>query len=235
MVQSLFYKPDKRMNVFVPSRGRPYSVVRLRDAFNETAGDPESISLIAVVDEDDPTIEGYYLSGVTVLEAPAGGTGIVRPLNYAFSVAPHRSITAFLGDDHIPRTPGWDLDVYGALSALKTGFCYGNDLLMGEKIPTAVFMTTDIPKALGHVALPALGHLFVDDYWLALGQGIGRIRYLPDTVIEHLHFLNGKSEMDETYKECNDQRLASADRIAFQNWKNSDSYREELDKLRGLL
>ena len=201
----------------VPTRGRPSSAARLQAVFDRS----DVAKVIFVIDEDDPAREQYEWLGVRLMIAPPGGRpGIVDPLNWAVNRVLYESrpkYLAFMGDDHLPQGD-WDVRVIETLRQLGTGFCYGNDLLMGERIPTAVFVTADVPRALGWMAAPALQHLFVDDYWLALGQGIDRIKYLPDTIIEHLHFLNGKADNDATYDHCNNP-AAKVDNSAWQSYK----------------
>lgn len=186
----------------VPTRGRPSSALRLQQVFDKSS----LARVVFVVDPDDPSRAEYEALGVDVLVAPAGGRpGIVDPLNWACAdllVRFSPKYVAFLGDDHLPQGD-WDARIVAELDRLGTGVVYGNDLLVGERIPTAVFMTADIPRRLGYMAPPPLNHLFCDDWWASIGRGIGRLRYLPDVIVEHLHFLNGKAPNDATYDHCN--------------------------------
>jgi len=109
----------------------------------------------------------------------------------------------FLGDDSVPRTEGWDSQVLKALDDLGTGMVYANDLLQGEALPTTVFMTTDLLKALGYFSPPSFSHLYIDNVWLAWGRRSERITYLPGTVIEHMHPLAGKAEWTEGHARVN--------------------------------
>jgi len=89
------------------------------------------------------------------------------------------------------------------LERLGTGIVYGNDLLQGEMIPTAVFMTADIVKALGYFCPPTLLHMYLDNSWKDWGQGADCLRYLPDVIIEHMHPGTGKGSFDSVYAESN--------------------------------
>src|ERR1022692_4739674 len=66
-----------------------------------------------------------------------------------------------MGDDHLPRTPGWDRLLLDGLADMGGGFAYGNDLYQGEILPTAVAVSSPIVAALGWMCLPALNHMFV--------------------------------------------------------------------------
>jgi hypothetical protein len=208
--------------VIVPSRARPEAIPPLVAAFAETC--TATTCLVVAIDEDDPERERY---AEAVQESPGpvslwinqGEKSMVAALNGAvaeFTVNPdHPYAVAFMGDDHRPRTKGWDTAYIQALRELGTGIVYGNDLLQGENIPTQVAMTADIPRALGHMAPPCLTHLFVDNYWRDLGRAAGCIRYLPDVVVEHVHPFAGKAAMDEGYARVNDHGMYSRDAAAY--------------------
>ena len=92
---------------------------------------------------------------------------------------------------------------------------YGNDLFQRGNLPTQVAMSTAVVRALGHMAPPTLTHLYVDDYWLALGKSAGCITYLPDVIVEHCHPVAGKAEWDAGYARVNDRAMYDRDAAAF--------------------
>ena len=128
---------------------------------------------------------------------------------------------ASLGDDHRPRTAGWDLALRAAIDALPggSGFAYGNDLLQGVNMPTAWVVSADVVRTLGWMMLPSCAHLYVDSAVLELGRAAGRITYRPDVVIEHLHPLAGKAAWDVSYRESNAPGRYAADETAYVAWK----------------
>jgi hypothetical protein len=206
--------------VLVPSRGRPESAARLSEAFRKTTSTTEA-QLSFILDKDDPSLNEYYSAipmpyGVHVVDP--GTRGIVHPLNqsaliYSYMMGPG-SILGFMGDDHLPKTWGWDEAIWDAILSMGGGFAYGNDLLQGQALPTACFMSTEIVIELGFMAPPVLNHLYVDNFWRDMGNAIGRLKYLPDVIIEHLHFSTGASPHDETYQAANDANI-SHDRAAY--------------------
>jgi hypothetical protein len=123
-----------------------------------------------------------------------------------------------MGDDHRPRTKGWDTAYLETLRELGTGIVYGNDLLQCGRIPTQCAMTTDIVRALGFMAPHVFTHLYVDNYWLELGQRAECIRYLPDVVVEHCHPVAGKAEWDEGYARVNNADMYARDEKAFSDY-----------------
>lgn len=222
----------KDLIMMVPSRGRPESIRRLHEAWNSTV--TANSHLIVLVDEDDDKLAEYLLlDQVDVRVGPRlriGGT-----LNhYAPIFAAEAFSVGFMGDDHVPRTVGWDQRLIDSMTRMKVGVVYGNDLLQGERLPTAVAMTSNIVTTLGYFVMPGGIHLFLDNFWLAIGQGLGRLEYLPDVIIEHVHPSLGKSEWDETYMEANSNPVWSADQATFNNYI-ATTYQSDIEKLKALL
>jgi len=137
---------------------------------------------------------------------------------------------AFMGDDHLIQTYGWDEKLISCIDGMKYGMSYGNDLVRGEELPTAILMNSNIIKKLGYMCPPTLVHLYLDNFWLTLGQTLGTIRYCPDVIIEHMHFTTGKSEIDQTYIESNTPELYRADEAAYNQYLKVN-FQNDLKKL----
>jgi hypothetical protein len=54
-------------------------------------------------------------------------------------------------------------------------------------------------------------HMFLDNFWKAVGQNLKSIYYFDDVIIEHLHAYVGKSELDEMYLSVNNPEVADND------------------------
>jgi hypothetical protein len=206
-----------RMLVIVPTRGRPENVARLEKAREETG--TTRADFLYIVDHDDPEAVEYAkleLNRLIILHERLrlGGT-----LNWAArKYAGVYDAIGFMGDDHLPRTESWDLRI---LEALDVGavrdprVVYGNDLLQGENLPTAVFMHSRIIQALGYFCPPDQVHLYLDNFWKELGQELNGLVYLPDVVIEHMHPVAGKAAWDERYAEVNSPDVDNSDKAAW--------------------
>jgi hypothetical protein len=105
------------------------------------------------------------------------------------------------------------------LDDMGTGIVYGDDLVMRDKLPTAPVMTTDIPKELGWLWEPSMGHYCVDNVWKDLAAAADCLTYVPDAVIEHMHWTTGKAPMDRTYEEAGTFSTDHPDWAAYQSWK----------------
>ena len=147
----------------------------------------------------------------------------------AWPECPYITHVGFMGDDHRVRTRGWDEALTDA--AGPVGIAYGDDLLRGIELPTSVVMSADIVRTLGQMVPPTLQHLFVDDYWKALGIGMGALEYLPDVVIEHLHPSAGKAEMDDSYAVTNHPDRYESDGAAWKAYCDDGPLHDDLDKL----
>jgi hypothetical protein len=181
------------------------------------------------VDADDPSLPAYralrwpgeFAAEVTLVRLGPDETGdLVRATNtVSMRVArndPH-AIIGNLGDDHRPRTKGWDRAIANALT--EPGIAYGDDLIQSEELPTAPFISAEIPLALGWYALPSCRHLFVDNAWRDIGVQSGRIHYLPGVVIEHAHPAVGKAVWDEGYERANNADTVEHDKRAYHEWR----------------
>lgn len=214
--------------ILTPTRGRPERFAGLVEAVARTRGTVAQIW--AGMDDDDPAdyFAPGYLGSVVGSEMVVAERGPRRSLSawtndlaqMALQAPDPPRYLASLGDDHRPRTPGWDRRLAEAIErAGGSGFAYGNDLLQGVNMPTAWIVSADVVAELGWMMLPSCAHMYVDNAVLELGRAAGAITYRPDVIVEHLHPLAGKAGWDASYRESNAQERYAADRAAFEAWK----------------
>lgn len=217
------------LNVIVPSRSRPDSIARLAHAVSQTCN-PRFTDLTVVVDHDDPKLPDYYDAAGRdqwwdlVVQDQDVKLGPV--LNRAaVKAAEDYPYVAFMGDDHLPRSPLWDEQLVQSLIG-KPGVAYGNDLFQGPNLPTAVVMSSDVVRVLGYMSPPALVHLYLDDFWKMLGESVGNLVYRGDVVIEHLHPVAGKAQWTPEYQWTTSQELMSADGERYRQYLSAEWPRE---------
>ena len=218
------------MTILVPSRGRPENIIRLMDALSTTT--TRDTRLLVLVDNDDLKLDEYLaIPSVDIRVGPRlriGGTlNVVAP-----EIAKTSRNIGFMGDDHLPRTKGWDETFINKLDELKVGVVYGNDLAHGVNLATSVTMTSNIVDTLGYMCVPGSIHLFLDNFWMALGRGTN-ITYFNDVIIEHVHPLFQKALSDNIYVEANSPEVWGADETTFNNYV-ATQLQDDLQKLRNI-
>jgi len=231
------------MLVIVPSRGRPQNIRRLIDGWVET--DAQATLLVAV-DDDDAQLDNYKDAMKHAPNDEQFQLHVGRRLRLAGTLnelatnrvnregAVDSDIVGFMGDDHLPRTFKWDLNIEDIFATRGLGVVYGNDLIQGPNLPTAVFMSAAIIKTLGYMVPMGLTHMYLDNTWKVWGEGMGRLTYLPSVIIEHLHPIAGKAEWDERYVEVNAGHQYASDEAAYKNYLAS-RVNYDLDKLKELV
>lgn len=209
------------MVVLVPTRGRgDYTLREVITSFNETRTLIDTF-LEFIVDSDDKTPHGrdveeyvHYLDDAPGSMRAALNAATITELGEPWD------IFGFIGDDHRFRTKGWDARIEEELK--NGGMAYANDGVQGAALPTQWFVTTDIVRKLGWFALPDCNHFYLDNAWLDLANAAKCRHYLPDVIIEHMHFSYGKSQMDATYEHT--MRVGSGDQMRYNNWRWSDRF-----------
>lgn len=217
--------------ILVPTRGRPQNAIEVLKSHKEFSCKSD---LLFVVDTDDDELINYRSAvGLEyIVEVENNTRGMAYPLNVAAKkYANDYEFFSFIGDDHRLRTPDWDVALMRAIGE-RPGLSYGNDLLQGENLPTAVMMSSAIVRALGGMVPPKLKHLYLDNFWKALGNDLGNLAYLPGVIIEHLHPIAGKAEWDEGYRAVNANEIYAFDRLMFDAYIKSEDYRVLLRDLR---
>lgn len=207
--------------VLVPTRARPERFATMAEAcLNLAAG---AVQVVAYVDDDDPELDAYREVARTRARLLVGPRlGLSQATNFAATWVlnprngPPPRYLASLGDDHMPRTAGWDWTLAQACG--RVGWAYGDDRVQGKRLPTAWVQTANLARLLGWMMLPACQHMYVDNAVLALGRAADCISYIPQVVIEHLHPAAGTAQVDDSYRESNAPARYRADGEAYRAW-----------------
>lgn len=221
--------------IITPSRRRPASVKRLTEAVAGTC--TAQTDLIFAFDDDDPDLEAsaeaacrpgaWYVTGPR--QSMCAWTNELAMKN-----AGNYRALASLGDDHVPRTKGWDTMLLDGLGKFGgTGIAYGNDELAPD-LPTAAVVTSDIVAALGWMCLPGLSSYCPDNVWFDLGDGAGCLVHRMDVIIAHLHWTSGLAPGDETYNDAGGFRLEHPDWAVYQAWR-SERMAQDVATVKGLM
>lgn len=209
--------------IVVPSRGRPQNIARLLDSVHATSR--AVTHLHVAVDEDDEKLPQYQAvmdhAGAEgdVLEAGARRGLCAWTNEVAVRRAGEYPYLASLGDDMVPRTPGWDRALIRGITGMGgTGIAYPWDSVR-EDIPEAVVLSSDIVAALGWMCMPDLKHFYPDNVWADLGRGAGCLRHLRAIAVDHLNVAAGRAGPDATA--IGNGRSLEADRDAYHGWRRT--------------
>ncbi len=228
--------------VVTPSRGRPWHLQRLVNAMRDTC--QAGTDLVVYVDDDDPRLDDYKSLGLEDLRTGPRGTLTSLTNALALEAAGDYRYLASLGDDHVPRTAGWDRELCGTVDAMGgTGFAYA----AGSRwvIPEAVVVSSDIVRALGWMCNPRCAHYKIDDTWLQLGLAARCIAYRHDVLVEHMQFgipydpldpgKGMKAVKDDTYADALQTEKVLADVVAWTDWQNDGGLLADAAKIRALI
>lgn len=221
------------LGILLPSRGRVANLKRFLDAHRETAKD----SFVFVrLDADDPALEEYQ----TMLDEYGMASRYIGPrvgfgasLNALAEIAANDGMTylGMFGDDVLPITPHWDVQLILALEG-RLGVAYGDDGLRDKHahdLPTHYVTQTEVYRRLGYLAPPGIKHLFLDNVAREIGRHLDNFQFVQ-VELKHLHpWAEGEKLHDRTYAEGGrNTRLRRSDRAAYILWTRDRSWKERL-------
>ena len=223
---------DYDIAVLCPSRHRNRNHLRL--ALNFFERNPSRSILVFGLDADD---EAEYLRvnhpRIRYEVFPRVRCAQMNNL-LAAKYAPLAAILAPIGDDHLFRSPDWEQKVWAAHEA-GGNIIVCRDGRFDDGLPANYFVASRIVKALGFLSPPCLEHLCADNFLRDLGREIGGYVYLPDVFIEHLHYMNHKSEMDDTYRECNSDEQYRKDCGAWDAYQKAGHLLADIQRVKNAL
>jgi hypothetical protein len=154
--------------------------------------------LVLGLDDDDPTLDEYRALDCEQVVAGGMRHRLVEWLN-VMAAARTEDFIGHIGDDNVPRSIGWDARVLQSLD--ENEFCFGDDLDPGRpkgSLSIHIFMRRSVVDRLGYMGPPRIQHMYVDPVWFAWGKATS-IEFLPEAILEHMHYSLGRSERDESY------------------------------------
>lgn len=191
------------ISILCPTRERPDGVKRLIESVCSTSNHPERIEILFYVDEDDLSFPllGEYPCKIRYFQGPRVWISNAQNFLYMNSSG---CILMTAADDMVFRSPGWDTQVIDFFDELpdKIALVFGNDLgTHAGNIATHGFFHKKWVDTLGTWVQPGRGSLW--DLWTTENAKVlGRLQYMPEIVIEHVHYRQSSSQVifDNTYK-----------------------------------
>lgn len=209
----------KPILVLLASKGRPKKIEGFYRTWRQTTSGLSEV--LVCLDDNDPTLKEYIRHRDIHFDV-GPGLSTCEKYNRVFQLYPNYKYYFIPGDDHRIRTKGWEKKFIKAIKENGgNGVAFGNDLLQGKKLATAPFVSGNIFRAIGYLAIPGLIHMFVDNFWTELGKKGPGLLYFDDIIIEHMHFSVGKSKEDKWYLAVNNKKVFKNDEVIFQKWRNT--------------
>ncbi len=229
--------------IVVPTRERPHQLAPMMQAFEQTC---RALTKVFFVVDGQDSCEPYHQEWQRLDIQPGSPfhllmnyerRRLVGTLNFSMNLLAYNPALAvgYMGDDHRPRTVGWDEQYLEVLLKLNTGMVYGDDGHQGASLPTQIAMTVDIPQTLGYLVPPAINHMYCDNFWLDVGNGAGCITYLPDVHVEHQHpAIHPEGKWDQSYSVTNSAESYARDKAAYEAFVRDGGLAADIEKIRAL-
>ena len=182
----------------LPSRGRPHNLLRLLDAWEDTRA---SLPVCLRLDDDDPSLPEYLdidLPNFWGLEVgPRVPLSIIY--NEAYKRLPEAAWWGLIADDVVPETREWDFLLVEEARSDGMAVPAGGHNNQAGAAPHFV-LGGDLVRDIGWLALPGLDRIYIDTVWMMIAKRKGVFRRMPDVMLRHHHFSNGKAPFDDTYR-----------------------------------
>lgn len=192
-----------------PSRERPQRFREMIESAFATAVRAQDVTVYGVLDADDLALSEYTKFDPSEVVLTVQGER--EMLSRAFQSGADRALRGgadvlmMCGDDVLFRTRGWDEKVRAAFPKDGLALVYPADgngnkgLHDGDVRCNHWFVTRRWVEVVGCFCPTVFEHFCSDTVPERIAQLAGRMIYLPDVLVEHMHFKHLKSKRDATY------------------------------------
>lgn len=124
--------------------------------------------------------------------------GAAETMNHAFDWQPNEPCYGFIGDDIVLRTKNGLKKL--EQEAWRWFVAYPNDTLQRHRLMTHFCMGGELARFLGYIVPRQFKHHYMDVVVQNIVMNAGMLRYVPQVIFQHKHFLINAAERDDTYK-----------------------------------
>ena len=203
---------DNTISILTPTRNRPNNCERFIKSIYNTAKNPGNIELHFYVDNDDPSLEAYKSLAKHCYEEYNKfykcefEFGEPMSVSQSWNIIATKSTSYLLimgNDDLIYRTPEWDTRLIQNL-AIKykqdpLWVSWFNDGINADRHCAFPIISREWDDTVGYLAPGCFNFGYNDTWVFDIAKRLDRTHYIPDILVEHMHFSKGKSDMDDTY------------------------------------
>ena len=196
-----------KIAILVPSRERMNKRLTLLFSILTTVKDINNINVYYGVDEDDPTLEtiekiSKAIPCVKVIKIKNEGNflGLGKLWNI-LTKETTEEIISMIGDDMVFKTPNWDEEVIKEFQDIpkdKIKAIHCNDDCHKAKLAVNLFCHRKYAEVMGQFMREEFKINWVDQWLHQMFSAFGRLKYRDDIMIEHRHWVLGKSSHDNT-------------------------------------
>jgi len=213
-----------KIAILVPSRERMNKRLTLISSILTTVKDINNVTLYLGVDEDDPTLNlaekiSEAIPFVKIIKIQNNGQflGLGKLWNILTKESTE-DIISMIGDDMVFRSQNWDDEIIkefqdGPADNIKAVHC--NDKCHGEKLAVNLFCHRKYVEIMGQFMREEFKINWVDQWLHQVFSAFNRLKYRGDIIIEHMHWVIGKSSHDNT---ATRMAIADKDKISDKLW-----------------
>lgn len=198
---------DERVTVIVPVVGRPQNAERFMRSLRASTG---LADVIVVCEEGDDDTEQAWLDTDADMVIVSEAKSFPDKVNKAFGFIEDTPWIFLAGDDVVFR-PAWLDHAVATAKATGAKVVGTNDLankrVMAGEHATHMLIATDYVREVGSswdgpgvVCHGGYRHWFVDDEIVTAAKQRDVWAHSPHSIVEHMHPIAGKAEVDETYR-----------------------------------
>tara|TARA_Y100001933_G_scaffold100032_1_gene100429 strand:+ start:537 stop:1409 length:873 start_codon:yes stop_codon:yes gene_type:complete len=225
---------DEKISIIFPTRGRINNIDRIWESILNTISQVNNFEVCIYIDDDDIQVIQHmkekYINELRIKYVIGERITMTRMWNEAYKHLATGNIIMFCGDDIVFRTKNWDTEVRNAFDKYsdKIALVFGDDGWHGS--PSNPFIHRKWIDVSGF-ALPPYFSCDYSDSWLnEVARALKRKIYLKHVLTEHMHFINGKAEKDQTTLDR--LKRGKADNVS-KIYKNTENERiRHIEKLR---
>ena len=195
------------ISILTPTRNRPNNCDRFIKSLYETTQYTGTLELLFYVDSDDPAkdiykeIEERWQNNFWRVEFVIGEP---MSVSKSWNIIAKKSLGDIMimgNDDLVYKTVRWDSKLMAKLIELDNPYylTWFNDGINGNRHCAFPVISREWYEALGYFS-PGVFNFGYNDTWVYdIAKRVGKLNYMSEILVEHLHFSVGKSNMDDTY------------------------------------
>ena len=195
------------ISILTPTRNRPNNCDRFIKSLYETTQYTGTLELLFYVDSDDPAkdiykeIEERWQNNFWRVEFVIGEP---MSVSKSWNIIAKKSLGDIMimgNDDLVYKTVRWDSKLMAKLIELDNPYylTWFNDGINGNRHCAFPVISREWYETLGYFS-PGVFNFGYNDTWVYdIAKRVGKLNYMDEILVEHLHFSVGKSNMDDTY------------------------------------